>query len=257
MTVVLQVAAMLVPGVLRLGPLRVPVFGLFAAVGLIAAIWLSQRTAVMAGVSPEKLWDAGMCAVVAAFVASRALLVLMDVRAFMAYPLLVLSLPSLTYGGMVLTGLLVWLYLRWKKMPLLAVMDAWAPCAMLLWAVLSLGHFVEGTDAGMPTRLPWGVRTVGDSVMGRVHPVQLYAMVAAMVLCGVLIRILMRAHRVGGVASVGLMAGGAASFLLDMLRQPLESQGGLVLDPVQFVALGAMIAGAAMMVADTSPVVSG
>lgn len=236
-------AAMLIPGVVRVGALRVPVFGVFASIGLIGALWLSQRTAKAAGVDADKLWDAGMFAVAAALVVSRVLVVAMDVRAFMAYPLLVLSLPSLTYGGIALTGMLVWLWLRWKKLPVLRVMDAWAPCAMVLWAALSLGHFVEGTDAGMPTRLPWGVVTPGDSVLGKVHPVQIYALVAAVVLCMWLLRMLMKGHRVGIVASVGLMAGGAVSFALGMLRQPMESMGDSWLDPSQWVAVVAMVVG--------------
>jgi len=236
-------AAMLVPGVVRVGALRVPVFGVFAAAGLVGALWLSQRTAKATGVDTDKLWDAGMFAVVAALVVSRVLVVAMDVRAFLAYPLLVLSLPSLTYGGIALTGVLVWLWLRWKKLPVLRVMDAWAPCAMVLWAALSLGHFVEGTDAGMPTKLPWGVVTPGDSVLGKVHPVQIYALVVAVVLCVVLLRMLIEKRRVGMVASVALVMGGAASFVLDMLRQPVETMGNAWLDPSQWVAIVAMVMG--------------
>jgi phosphatidylglycerol:prolipoprotein diacylglycerol transferase len=236
-------AAMLIPGVVRVGALRVPVFGVFAAVGLVGALWLSQRTAKATGVDAEKLWDAGMFAVAAAFVVSRMLLIAMDLRAFVAYPLLVLSLPSLTYGGIVLTGVMLWLWLRWKKLPLLRVMDAWAPCAMVLWAALSLGHFIEGTDAGMPTRLPWGVVTPGDSVLGKVHPVQLYALLVAVVLCVWLLKVLVKARRVGMVASVALMAGGVASFGLGMLRQPVESMGDAWLDPAQWMALVAAVMG--------------
>jgi len=239
---------MLVPGVVRVGALRVPVFGVFAAVGLVGALWLSQRTAKAAGVDADKLWDAGMFAVVAALVVSRVLVVAMDVRAFMAYPLLVLSLPSLTYGGIALTGVLVWLWLRWKKLSVLRVMDAWAPCAMVLWAALSLGHFVEGTDAGMPTKMPWGVVTPGDSVLGKVHPVQIYALIVAVVLCVVLLRMLMQARRVGMVASVALMVGGVVSFGLDMLRQPMESVGDAWLDPGQWVAVVAVVVGGLIFV---------
>lgn len=241
-------AAMSIPGVVRVGALRVPVFGVFASVGLVGALWLSQRTAKAAGVDADKLWDAGMFAVVAALVVSRVLVVAMDVRAFMAYPLLVLSLPSLTYGGIALTGVLVWLWLRWKKLSVLRVMDAWAPCAMVLWAALSLGHFVEGTDAGMPTKMPWGVLTPGDTVLGKVHPVQIYALVAAVLLCAWLLRMLTKAHRAGMVASVGLMAGGAGSFALGMLRQPMESMGDSWLDPAQWVAVVAMVGGVLIFV---------
>lgn len=244
MNFLLHATAMLVPGFLRFGRLHLPVYGLFAAAGLIAALALSQRTARSVGISVEKLWDAGLFGIVAAFIASRVLLVAMDPHAFLKYPVLVLSLPSLTYGGMVLTGLLVLAYLRWRRLPLRDVLDAWAPCAALLAAVLSLGHFVEGTEAGMPTRLPWGVITPGDTVLGHVHPVQLYSMAIALALCVVLLRVLARRRYAGEVAGIGLLAGGAIAFLLDMLAQPVESLGDGWLDPGQWIALAALVVGA-------------
>jgi phosphatidylglycerol:prolipoprotein diacylglycerol transferase len=239
----LQALAMLLPGYIRIGGLHVPVYGLFAAVGLVAALLLSQRTAARVGITPDKLWDAGVFAAVAAFVASRVLLIAFDLHSFLKFPLLMLALPSLTYTGMFLTGLMVWAWLRWKRMPLLDVLDAWAPCVALLAAVLSIGHFFEGTDAGMPTRLPWGFVTPGDSVLGRVHPVQIYAAIVALTLCIALFRRLSQRNFAGEIAALALMLGGASSFLLDMLRQPVESDGDMLLDPSQFVTAVAMLTG--------------
>jgi phosphatidylglycerol---prolipoprotein diacylglyceryl transferase len=243
MGISLQMAVMLIPGVLRFGALRLPVYGLFAAVGLVAALWLSQRTARLAGVDTDKLWDAGVFAIVAAFVASRVLLVVVDLPAFLRFPMLVLSLPSLTYGGMVLTGVLVWAWLRWKRLPMLRVLDAWAPCACVLAAVLSLGHFVEGTDAGMPTSLPWGVVTPGDTVLGKVHPVQLYGVLAALGLGWWLLRRLKRDEAAGRVAAFAMICGGAIAFLLDMVRQPADAMAAGWMDPGQIVALVVMLVG--------------
>jgi phosphatidylglycerol:prolipoprotein diacylglycerol transferase len=234
----------LIPGVIRIGHMRVSVFGFFAAAGLIAAIWLSQRTAHAAGVSPQKLWDAGVFLVFSAFVLSRVLLIVQDFAAFLRYPLIVMSLPSLTYGGMALTAIATCIYLRMTKLPLLATLDAWSPCAALLAAVLALAHFVEGTDAGMPTRMPWGVVTPGDTVLGRVHPVQLYGMASALLLMAYLLRILTRPHETGSVAAVALLCGGLVSFLLAMLTQPSETQGNALLDPGQYIAFAAAAAGA-------------
>lgn len=239
---------MLLPGYVRLGRLHLPVYGVFAAVGLLSALWLSQKTAERVGIASEKLWDAGVFAVVAAFAASRLLLVLGDVRAFLRYPLLVLALPSLTYGGMVLATLLVAAYLVWKRLPLLSVMDAWAPCAALLAAVLQVGHFVEGTDAGMPTHLPWGVRLAGDTVLGKVHPVQWYAALAASAL---MLWSLGRLHwrRFPGEVSAGVLwAGAATAFLLDFLRQPQEAYGQSPLEADQIAALVMVFAGGALYV---------
>lgn len=225
--------------VLRVGPLRFSAYGVCAAVGLVAALGLSQRTAPLAGLREDALWDAGIFTATAAFVLSRLLLILRDPQAFLQLPLVVLALPSYTYLGMLLTALVVMVYVRWRKLPLLRVMDAAAPCAALLAAALSLGHFLEGTDAGMPTRMPWGVA----SAMGRVHPVQLYALAAAPALGVLLWRRLRRPHRPGMVASVALLSGGLLVFVLDMFTQPTEPLGGGWLDPGQWVALAAMVAG--------------
>jgi phosphatidylglycerol---prolipoprotein diacylglyceryl transferase len=220
---------------------RLPVYAVWAAVGLMAALWLSQRTAARVGIRPEALWDADVVAVVGALVVSRVLLVVQSPRAFLEYPMLVLALPSLTLGGMVITAAVVWGYLRWKRMAVLDVMDAWAPGAAVLAAALELGHFFEGSDAGMPTGLPWGVVERGAFVLGATHPVGVYAAVVALGIAAVLLWRLGRRGWSGEVAALGLVLGGVSWFLLDMLRQP--EVGGGWLEGSQWVGLGAVVMG--------------
>lgn len=208
------------PGTFRLGPLRFPVYGLFATAGLLSALGLSQPAARRAGLRPEALWDAGIFAVATAFVVSRLLLIVQNWAAFRAMPLLVLALPSLTPTGIAATLLLTLGYLRRKRLPVRRALDAWVPPLCLLAAWLQLGHFFEGTEAGLPTTLPWGVFAAGDTVLGRTHPVQLYAVAAALGLgCWLYLR-LPRRRFDGEVAALGLGVGGALAFALDMLRQP-------------------------------------
>ena len=247
------------PAGMGMGRLRVSAYGVSAAAGLIAAAWLSQRTSRAAGVDPDRIWNAGVLTICTAFLVSRLLLIARDPRAFLKFPLLVLVLPSLTYGGMTLTALLMALYLRSRRLKIRNVLDAWAPCAALLGAVLSLGHFLEGTGLGMPTRLPWGVVSAGDAALGPIQPVQVYSMLAALVLGAVLLWQLRRPRRPGAVAGVALAAGGLLSFLLDMLTQPLETtlEAGKGpahwLEPGQWVALAAVLAGAWLWLSAAPP----
>ncbi len=83
------------------------VYGLCAAVGLVAAVGLSLKTARMAGLASEQVWDAGLFAVMVAFVCSRLLLVAGNFSAFLKMPGTLLALPSFTALGMVITGLVV------------------------------------------------------------------------------------------------------------------------------------------------------
>jgi len=207
-----------------------------------AALALSLRTAVIVGINPDRLWNAGLFVLLSAFVLSRLLLVVMYLHAFLTYPILLLAVPSLTPLGVLLTGIVTVFYLRVRRLPLLATLDAWAPCATLVWAFLAVGHFAEGSDPGLVTSLPWGRAMIAGGIP--LHPVALYAAMVAVLLTGVLLLHLRRRHRRGDTAAFALAAVGIAQFLLTFLRQPdpsVETLGNL-LDPIQWVAIGMIVA---------------
>ncbi len=271
----------------RLGPLHFTPFGLAAALGLIASMTLARRCAGRGGVmrpgsgrsgpDPEAVWDAGLFAIFSCFVASRLLLALQSPAAFLKYPLLLLGLPSLTPGGMALAALASWIYLRRKHLSLLPTLDIFAVAAALLAAFLEVGHWADGSEAGMPTRLPWGVAVAGAPDALRVHPVALYGVVVSMALT-VWLWVALSKPRVRGrrdlyrrdlgrrslaqqslapreplpqnitqpagtVTSLALTAGGLAAFVLDMLSAPPARALSSWLEPGQWISLAAMLTG--------------
>jgi phosphatidylglycerol---prolipoprotein diacylglyceryl transferase len=230
------------PYLFHSGHLLLPTFGVLAAVGLMAALTLSLRTAATVSLNPEKLWNAGLFALLSAFALSRLLLIATNLHDFLAYPILLLMVPSLTAGGILLTIIATGIYLRLRHLPLFDALDAWSPCATLTWACLALGHFAEGTDAGLPTTLPWGLPIPPNSI--RLHPVALYTAIAASLLTVVLLRALPRRHHPGDTLALALAASGATQFLLTFFRQPLP--GSSLLDPIQWIALS-MIAAAGLI----------
>jgi phosphatidylglycerol---prolipoprotein diacylglyceryl transferase len=230
------------PYLLHSGHLLLPTFGVLAAIGLMAALTLSLRTAATVRLNPEAVWNAGLFAILSAFVLSRLLLVLTNLHTFLSYPILLLMVPSLTATGLLLTTVVTALYLRLRHLPVLATLDAWAPCATLVWAFLALGHFAEGGDAGLPTTLPWGIAIPPDLM--RLHPIALYASVAAILLTVILLRQLPRRHRPGDTLALALAAAGLIQFLLTFLRQPslYNVLLGNLLDPIQWISLGMILA---------------
>ena len=231
---------------IHLGSLHIPVFSAFAVVGLIVALLLSQRTAVLAGLAPEAMWDAGVVAAISVFVISRLLLVAFNFKSFLAYPTLILTLPSVTLTGLFGTGVVMMYYLRHRGISYARFLDAAAPCLALLWAILSLGGFATGSE-GLPTTLPWGIE---DAMLGRIHPVEVYTAIAAVLLCIVLMRALFVAHTRGDApgktAATGLFLFGAIAFFLSFLTQPSESSQIFILDPVQWLGLGSIELGTVM-----------
>jgi phosphatidylglycerol---prolipoprotein diacylglyceryl transferase len=229
--------------ILHFGRLILPTFGVLAAVGLMAALTLSLRTAAAVGLSPDRLWNAGLFTILSAFVLSRLLLVITNLRSFFAEPFLLLALPSLTATGILLTILATTIYLRLKNLPLLSTLDAWAPCATLVWTFLSLGHLAEGSDAGLITSVRWSIPS--PSGLTRLHPVAFYAAVAAAVITLALLRYLSRHPQPGHTTSLALAASGIAQFIITFFRQPSSDDLPLasILDPIQWVALGMVVTG--------------
>lgn len=237
------------PYLLHSGHLIVPTFGLLAALGLMAALTLSLRTAVKTGLPPDTLWNAGLFTLLAAFILSRLLLVATNFSNFLHYPILLLMVPSLTTSGMLLTVLATLVYLKLRHLPLLATLDAWSPCATLIWAFLALGHFAEGSDPGLPTNLSWGLAIPPD-VAPRLHPVALYAALAAVIITIALLGQLSHRLYPGNTAATALAAAGIAQFLLTFFRQPnpYPVPLGKLLDPIQWIALGMVFAAGLILI---------
>jgi phosphatidylglycerol:prolipoprotein diacylglycerol transferase len=230
--------------------LHLPVYAVLAIAGILAALWLSLHTAPPAGLPPDKLWDAGVFAVAAAFVISRAmdfllLLVIEHGQNTLSFRDL-LSFSSISYLSLLVTAIPVMLWLRWKHLPLLRVMDAWAPCGALLWAALSLADAASGGGLGLPTRLPWGVRA-GTSPELRMHPVAVYSALVALALCAALVHLIRGMHSPGRIAGIALIACGTASFLLDMLRLPEQPLAHTWLDASQWISLAGIGLGSCLI----------
>ena len=230
------------PYLLHSGHLLLPTFGVLVAAGLMAALTLSLRTAAIVGLSPDKLWNAGLFTLISAFVLSRILLIAANLHSFLSYPILLLMVPSLTSTGVLLTIIATAIYLRLRDLPFLDTLDAWSPCATLAWGFLALGHFAEGSDAGLPTALPWGLKIPPDST--HLHPVALYAAIAAALLTLVLLRQLPHRRHPGDIFALALAISGTVQFLLTFFRQPniaLDQPIFDILDPIQWIALGMIV----------------
>ena len=216
------------PILFHVGNIYLPTFGLLAAVGLLCALLLSERTAKLADIDPARLWNAGLFTVIAAFVFSRGLLVAQHWRSFREFPILLLAVPSLTASGLLLTLIATFLWLWLKQVPLRRALDAWAPCATLAWAFLALGHFTEGSDPGL-----------------RGRPVALYAAALAALIAIASLAQLRRPRPSGETAGLTLIAAGVGQFLLSFIRVPGVEFAGL--DLLQCVALAMIVAGAVLV----------
>ena len=221
---------------LQFGHLHIPVFGVVVAVGLMAALSLTQWSARRVGLDADRVWNTAMLAVAAVFVVSRLLLVAFNFKSFLKYPFLLLAVPSLTSLGIAVSAALVYGYIRWRGVPMLPLLDSCAAPAVLLWAFVNAGYLLEGTRDGMP---------VGSA--SSPQPVEVYTLVAALVILLAVLNALRSGYRGGEATGLALSAGGLAIFFIDFYRLPSELLPGLPIDPSQIIALAMISVGGALL----------
>ena len=250
------------PVVFHIGALYIPSYGALAAAGVLLALLLTQRTARLAGVSPARLWNASVVALLGALVSSRLLLVAVNWSDLLRQPLWMLGLATihnpLVAGAGALVGTLAALvYMRWQRMPVPSSLDALAAPVVLGLALEQIGALMAGAGFGTEASVPWAV-TYADPLARRwsgtplgipMHPVQAYAAFAYSVLAVALLFWLPARRQPGDVAGAALVGMGVAVYMTEFWRDP-EGRGQLLhgaLDGPQVAAIVLLLAGALLL----------
>ena len=144
------------PLLFQIGPIAVPSYGVFAAFGVIAAMFLSARMARAMGLDANRIWNLCVLMIFTALIGSRVLLVVLNWSDFRRFPLWIVGLTSMRTPWMLVGGgafaLLVGLaYALMVKLPLLRTLDVLTPGLALGYAISRIGSFWAGSAYGSPT----------------------------------------------------------------------------------------------------------
>jgi phosphatidylglycerol---prolipoprotein diacylglyceryl transferase len=230
-----------------------------AAIGVLIALFVAQRTARLAGVDAARLWNLCVISICAALVAERLLLVAVNWSAVRQHPQWTLGLAMVHHPLVAGIGVLAAagsaaLYIRIRNMPALAAADALAAPIALGLACEQVGALMAGSGYGTEAKVPWAVTYTspaaalwsGTPLGIPLHPVQAYAALAFLTLAVLLLVLLPVRRREGDIAGICLMGMGAAIYLTELWRDP-EGRGAILngaLDGPQVAALAMVLLGA-------------
>jgi phosphatidylglycerol:prolipoprotein diacylglycerol transferase len=219
------------PVLFHLGPLLIPSYGVVTALGLLIALFLTQRTARICALNPNHLWNLCILSLLAALIGSRILLGLWNFNTLIHHPLWILALamihhPLLAVAGALTGSLTALLYARFYKIPLAPLADALAAPLALGLAFEQLASFLAGSGFGLATASRFAVIYTdpraalwsGTPLEIPLHPVQLYASAAALLIAIAAWILLTHRRQQGDAAGISLIAAGVAIFLTEFLR---------------------------------------
>ena len=169
------------------GDFVIHTYGLFVALGFLAAFWLMGREARRLGLEQQDFQDLGLVILVAALAGSRLFYVLVEWEYFVENPLHVFFLWKgglVFYGGFICAALAIAWFIRAKGMPLLGTLDVAAPALALGQTLGRVGCFFAGCCYGAECDLPWAVTFTDPRSLApqgvALHPTQLYSALSAL-----------------------------------------------------------------------------
>jgi len=211
---------------IHIGPLRLGTYGIFVAVGLLAAFYVMQKDLLRRGIAADPNVIVGLTGL-AGLAGARLYHLLESPAEFFAdpWPQLFSTMGFAWFGSVIAGFITLILIARHYRIPWLRMMDIASPAAAIGYGIGRIGCLISGDgDYGGPTSLPWGM-SFPDGIVpttDRVHPTPIYEFLASLVIFYALWKLGERWMRLpadsGKLFAVYLILSGIARMLVEILR---------------------------------------
>lgn len=243
------------PEALTLGPIHLYTYSVCILLGIIAGYYLCRTAGRRAGLTPEMLQASLFYGIVPGIIGARLYHVVDNTSYYVANPAEVIAI---WHGGLGIIGALaggalgLWLFARRYQVPLLTVLDVWAPGVLLAQAIGRIGNWANQEAFGPPSDLPWAItidpakRPFDAALSPTFHPTFLYELTWDV--AGLIILLIFRRRlelTPGRMLGAYLMVYGSGRFLAEFFRFDTAIIGNV---PVaQVVAVGLVSLGAYLL----------
>jgi phosphatidylglycerol:prolipoprotein diacylglycerol transferase len=251
-----------------IGPLTIRFYGLLIMIGVLAALALATRQALLRNKDPDFIYDAFPWVLIAGVVGARIWHILtppqsmVDQGVTTRYYLTHLEEAVAVwkgglgiYGAVLGGGAALLIYTTVKGRSFWVWADILAPGVALAQAVGRWGNFINQEVYGLPTSLPWAIyidpqhRYPGFQDQAFYHPLFLYESLWSLVNMGVLLWLSRNKGdqlREGSLFLLYVVIYGIGRFGLEFLRLDVSTAGGVNVN--QWFILGAAAAVGGLMI---------
>ncbi len=173
------------PILLDLGSIKLYTYGLFLALGFMAAVWFSKRNAKLYNTSDQVISDLFFVILLASLVGARLLYVLINFDTFRNNPLEIFKIWNgglVFFGGFLAAVTACLIMLKIKKMPIARTADIIAPGIALGHSIGRLGCLFAGCCYGKACDLPFAIKFTNPDGLAPLnvylHPTQVYMVIS-------------------------------------------------------------------------------
>jgi phosphatidylglycerol:prolipoprotein diacylglycerol transferase len=208
------------PVIGKLGPLEYRWYGLIMAVAVIVGVWIFSRQLGRRSVSRDHALGIALFAVPCGVIGARLVHVIDNFRFYWDHPgqIFGLELVGLAIYGVLAGGIFgLVVYCRWKRLPLLKVLDSTALAFPVAQIIGRFANIINGDTWGPPTKLPWAFTYTNphalipaDLLGVPTHPTPVYEQLWLLVMVGTLLYLIpkLKTDGLAFLAYVGLYSVG-------------------------------------------------
>jgi phosphatidylglycerol:prolipoprotein diacylglycerol transferase len=245
-------------------------YGVLVMLGIVASVWFSEREVMRRGGKGQMLWDALIWVLPAGIIGARLWYVINATLGGNSYyfdnPGQIMNIPQgglHIYGGLLLGGIVLFIYLRRHNMDVWLFLDSIAPSALLGQAIARPANFINQELYGQATMLSWGIPIDAEHRIGvykdliqypldttRFHPTFAYEMIWNFLAFALIVYLSRRFHdrlKPGTVFFGWLVLAGLGRFLIEFFRPDQPHVGSSWLTFTQIATVAMMLTGLLML----------
>ncbi|MBT3178906.1 MAG: prolipoprotein diacylglyceryl transferase [Desulfobacula sp.] len=225
------------PVLLNIGNFNLYTYGLFAALGFMTAVWVSQKNAATHDISPQAVTDIFFVILVSALFGARLLYVLIN---FNNYKDNWLDIFKIWNGGLVFFGgflgavIASFIYMKMQNFNTWKTADLLSPGVALGHALGRLGCFFAGCCYGKICDLPFAIKFTNPESLAPLdvylHPTQIYSVLSNFILFFILMGIQKKKKFNGMVFLTYIMLYSLFRFIIEFFRG--DFRGNFIFDSI-------------------------
>jgi len=242
---------------IEIGHVHLPTYGFLLFIGVALAMFLAAVRTSRYGLDKNSAINATLFGLVGMMIGAKLLYLIPQIPQMWAMRGLLFSDPQLFtdyffsgglvfYGSLIGAAVMLYIFCKTFKFPILPLLDVYAPCLPLAQAIGRLGCFMVGCCYGVPTDGPFGIVFHASPVAPNgiaLFPVQLAESALTLLMSGVLFWISRKPTKPGLLIGLYMLMYGMARFALEYLRFD-EARGFILgISTSQFISIFIIAAG--------------
>lgn len=201
-----------------IGPFTIYSYGLTLVAAFLVSAYLASKEAKKQKINPDEIYNFSFLALFSGIIGARTFFVVEHLSFYLENPIEIVKLQNgglSWFGGLFLGAAVSIIYLNYRKLPVLKILDLFAPYIALGHAIGRIGCLLNGCCFGKETQ------SFGIFLPGHEHlliPSQIYSSLA-LIFIFVFLRFLQeKPHKQGAIFLVYLLLYSFKRFFIEFLR---------------------------------------